>query len=86
MRMAWSLKMTDIVHETSQRVLKRDGCLLDKLGFSFEQFSPRYRDTNERYNPETYNNPIYPQQSSNLPMKTDNVVDAAEVNINLCNI
>ncbi len=53
------------------------GCLLDKLGFSFEQFSPRYKDTVERYNPETYNNPAYPQQSSNLPIKTDNVVDAA---------
>lgn len=53
------------------------GCLLDKLGFSFHQFSPRYRDGNNRYNPETYNNPNYPHQSSNLPIKTDNVVGAA---------
>ena len=53
------------------------GCLLDKLGFSFHQFSPRYRDENRRYNPETYNNPAYPQQSSNLPLKTDNVVNSA---------
>jgi hypothetical protein len=67
-------KIVDGLTEASEEFWS--GCLLDKLGFSFNQFSPRYRDNVERFNPETYNNPNYPQESSNLPLKTDNIVGA----------
>ena len=34
-----------------------EGCLLDRLGFSVENFKPRYGRQSARFDPNTYNNP-----------------------------
>jgi hypothetical protein len=62
----WDNSTPDATEENRQEIIKDcvegsdaewEGCLLNRLGFSIEDFIPRYGRQHNRFDPNTYNNP-----------------------------